>query len=78
MIASTASPYKFCPAVLEAVGESDQEDKDGFALMERLHEITGEEIPTPLAAIKDKPVRFNKTVCREEMTGVVLEMLGIE
>lgn len=78
VIASTASPFKFSPAVLEAVEPEAQIDEDGFKLMETLSEKTGAAVPTPLAAIKQKPVRFTKSVEREDMTGVVLEMLGIE
>ena len=77
VIASTASPYKFSPAVLEAVGSADAVCEDGFVMMERLHEITGEPIPAPLAAIQSKPVRFNQVTERSGMTDVVLHMLGI-
>ena len=78
VIASTASPFKFSPAVLEAVGVEADDEADGFALMRALSEKTGEAIPAPLAAIENKPVRFNRSVERSEMTGVVLGMLGIE
>lgn len=78
VIASTASPFKFSPAVLEAVGSANEVCEDGFKMMERLSEITGEPIPAPLAAIKTKKIRFDKTVERKDMSKVVLDMLGIE
>ncbi|MBQ6381915.1 MAG: threonine synthase [Clostridia bacterium] len=78
VIASTASPYKFSPAVLEAVGSKEAVCEDGFVMMERLQEITGEPIPAPLAAIQNKPVRFEKVAERSEMTDVVLDLLGIK
>lgn len=78
VIASTASPFKFSPAVLEAVGNASLIGDDGFKMMDSLSEITSCEIPAPLAAIKSKPVRFNQVVDREEMSRVVLDMLGIE
>ncbi|MBR2591015.1 MAG: threonine synthase [Clostridia bacterium] len=77
VIASTASPYKFSPAVLEAVGSKDAVGDDGFEMMQSLHTITGVPIPEPLAAIQNKPVRFDKLAQRNEMTDVVLDMLGI-
>jgi len=77
VIASTASPYKFCPAVLEAVASQKDSGEDGFALMQQLNTITDVPIPAPLAAIKNKPVRFDKVVERSDMTDVVLDMLGI-
>ena len=78
VIASTASPFKFSPAVLEAVGAGDALSENGFAMMEALSEKTGEPIPTPLAAIQNKKVRFEKVVERSEMTEVVLDMLHID
>ena len=78
VIASTASPFKFSPAVLQAVDFDAELDEDGFKLMETLSEKTGVAVPSPLAAIRQKPVRFTKSVECDEMTGVVLEMLGIE
>jgi len=51
--------------------------EDGFALMQQLNTITDVPIPAPLAAIKNKPVRFDKVVERSDMTDVVLDMLGI-
>ena len=78
VIASTASPYKFSPAVLEAVGSKDAVGDDGFEMMRTLHEITGVPIPAPLAAMQNKPVRFDRVAERSEMTGVVLNMLGIQ
>ena len=62
----------------EAVGNESLIGDDGFKMMDSLSEITSCEIPAPLAAIKSKPVRFNQVVDREEMSRVVLDMLGIE
>ena len=78
VIASTASPYKFSPAVLEAVGSKDAVGDDGFKMMQTLEALTGVKIPAPLAAIQNKPVRFDKVAARSEMTDVVLDMLGIQ
>lgn len=75
IIASTANPYKFGRAVFEAVGGKDS-DEDEFAIIEKLEKHTGTKIPAPLAATKNKAVRFTGCVDKEQMGGVVLEFLG--
>ena len=52
VVLSTASPYKFAPAMLEALGLPVPES--GFDAMEELHGATGTPIPKPLAALKYK------------------------
>ncbi len=76
VIASTASPFKFSTAVLEALG-GDVSANSEFDMMQILSDKTGIEIPAPLAQLESKPVRFDKVVERSEMTDVVLSMLGI-
>ena len=44
VVVSTASPYKFSPSVLQALGKR-LNDMDEFKMLERLHEIS--EIPIP-------------------------------
>ncbi len=54
---STASPYKFSPAVLKALtGEVPENELDAMALLENK---TGVKIPAPLAGIADRTVRFD-------------------
>ena len=76
VIASTASPFKFCRAVLEAV-EGKESDLDEFEMVGRLAEITGLECPAPLANLKDKKVRFTGCCSKDNMDEVVFNMLGI-
>ncbi len=66
VLASTASPYKFTPAVMEALGLSAEGD-DIFALMGTLAEKTGTEIPAPLADAAGLPVRFTGVITPDEM-----------
>ncbi len=73
VVVSTASPYKFCAAVLEAVGK--KEDAPGLELIDRLSECTGTPAPAPLASLKTKTKRFEGSVEKTEMTGVVLDFL---
>ena len=73
VVASTASPFKFCDSVLDALGV--EEKKAGIAILEQLAEVSGCPVPKPLAALADKTVRFTKFINKEEMMGAALEML---
>ncbi len=76
VIASTASPFKFSAAVLEAVaGKTDGLDE--FEMVERLAEVTGKSCPEQLANLRDKAVRFDGCCSKDSMDGVVFDMLGI-
>ncbi len=74
LIASTANPYKFGKAVYEAVG-GDPTGLDEFTVIEKLEEKTGTSMPTPLAATKNKAVRFNGVIDRELMPAAVVDFL---
>lgn len=73
IIASTANPYKFGRAVFEAVGGNA--DGDEFDIIAKLENKTGTKIPVPLAATKNKSVRFTGCVEKQAMTGAVLDFL---
>ena len=60
VILSTASPYKFAPAMVSALDAEVPED--GFEAMEKLEVLTGVPAPAPLRGLKNKPVR-HKDVC---------------
>ena len=70
---STASPYKFCNHVLDAIGETPA--GDGVELLDQLNAVSGVTIPRRLAALKGKERRFNLTAEKQEMDGVVLSFL---
>ena len=59
LTASTASPYKFAADVLSAFGVSVSDISDYFSIFKKLSEYTNTEIPTPLAELKNKKIRFN-------------------
>ena len=61
---STASPYKFAPAVLEGISG---EKADGFDAMDRLHALTGVPVPEALSALRTAEVRFDKVIDVKEM-----------
>ena len=77
VIASTASPYKFSKAVLSALDKGDMPESE-FDMVERLHEITGAEVPAPLASLRGRSARFGDVTDKEDMQGVVLRALGID
>ena len=73
VVVSTASPFKFCDSVLGALGVDEL--AEGTAILDQLSQLTGVAVPGPLAALKNKSVRFHQTVSKEHMVDQVLEML---
>lgn len=69
VIVSTASPFKFCDSVLEALGE--RTDAPGTALIDRLALLTGCPVPEPLKGLAGRAVRFDGTVSKNAMTEAV-------
>ena len=76
VIASTASPFKFSAAVLEAV-VGKNEALDEFEMVERLAEVTKKSCPEQLANLRDKAVRFDGCCSKDSMEQVVFDMLGV-
>ena len=78
VIASTASPFKFNQSVLIALsGHSSVAGQDEFALLDKLSEVSGMDIPDSLAGLKNKPQLFN-TVCeKEQMIQIVSDFLQL-
>lgn len=74
VIASTANPYKFGAAVFDALG-GKADGMDEFEIIEKLEAMTGTTIPEPLAATKNKAVRFKGCVEKQDMSKVVLDFL---
>ncbi len=71
VILSTASPYKFPAAVLEALGEEAGEDE--FGAMARVEELTGVPMPKNLRTLKERPVRHRDVIERADMLQYVLD-----
>ena len=70
---STASPFKFCGDVLRSLGENSV--ASGLDALDQLTRVSGRPAPRPLAALRDKAVRFGDSVEKERMIDVVLDML---
>ena len=78
IIDSTASPYKFSKAVLEAVASGEELPGDEFEMVDLLSKKTSTEVPAPLAALKSKQTRFDTVCAKEEMADFVLSTLGVK
>lgn len=74
VIASTASPFKFGGAVLQALGVVT--DETGPALVDELAAVTGIGAPAPLSGLGGKKVRFTEWVAREDMQLAVSDFLS--
>ena len=70
VVLSTASPYKFPAAVLEAIGGDLSGDE--FDQMDRLSELTSVAIPSNLATLRGKAERHTGVIDKEEMLDFVL------
>ncbi|MBR3760868.1 MAG: threonine synthase [Ruminococcus sp.] len=76
LIASTASPYKFSAAVLEAL-EGAESDIDEYAKVDRIAELSKLSVPAALADLKNKTLRFNDVIEKSDQKQYVLSTLGI-
>jgi len=78
VIASTASPFKFNQSVLIALkGYEFVTGKDEFMLLDELSDISGFDIPTSLAELKNKMKLFNIVCEKDQMAEVVNDFLSI-
>lgn len=78
VVVSTASPYKFSKAVLEAVSADETLPENEFDMVDELCKLTAVPVPKPLAALKDRKIRFNNVIAVDEMPQYVLSSLGID
>ncbi len=76
VIVSTASPYKFTPAVLEGVGAAINSE-DEFDMMAALEEFSGVKAPVKLSELKGATPRFTDVREKTQMQEAVFTMLGI-
>ena len=73
VVDSTASPYKFANNVYRSLtGKAPESD---LAALDQLTELTGVEIPYPLAGLAQRKVNFTKVYDRTEMAKAVLEYI---
>ena len=74
VVVSTASPFKFCDSVLDALGENAS--LGGLALVDRLEAVTGAPAPAPLKSLRGKSVRFTACVEKDAMKAAVEKFLA--
>ena len=72
VVLSTASPYKFPAAVLDAIGGDCSGDE--FCQMTRLEELSAMPIPKNLASLQGKPERHTDVIDKEKMLDFVLDL----
>jgi threonine synthase len=73
VVASTASPFKFCDAVLHALGVG--EVRTGVDALDQLTEVTGIAGPVPLTSLRTKTPRFDGSVEKTQLLETVKEFL---
>ena len=76
LIASTASPYKFSPSVLEAIAK-EPVSGDEYAMVDQLHELSNLPIPAALADLKNKERRFTSCIDKNDLQSFVLQQLHL-
>lgn len=70
LVVSTASPYKFARTVTHAL--TGNTPPDGIEAADRLHTLTGREIPAPLDALRRATIRFSEVIEAPDMPKTVL------
>ncbi len=76
VIVSTASPYKFAPAVMKAIAGNTEGDV--YQKIDALHQLSGVAVPKAVSEIQNAPVR-HKQVCEAgEMKNCVRKFLRMD
>jgi len=76
VFASTASPFKFSPAVMDALrGEGYSEGKSVDELISELSDESGLEIPQAIKELSSKPVLHKEVIEKEDMREKVRSIL---
>ena len=77
VIASTASPFKFCASVLAAIDPTLVKGEE-FEMTRVLEQTTGVACPAQLAGLEKKTIRFTDVRDKNDMRAAVYEMLHIQ
>ena len=76
VFASTASPFKFAPAVMDAIrGAGYSSGRSSDTLIRELSEESGLEIPASIATLGEKEIRHTDVIAKEDMEKKVREIL---
>ena len=74
VVVSTASPFKFCDSVLDALGVKER--KDGLDGLDQLSGLTGVAAPDALTRLKGRRPRFTSVVEKRDMEAPVQAFLA--
>lgn len=74
VIVSTASPFKFPCAVLNAIENTKENDE--FKALKKLQKDTGLALPEQIAKLENSTIRFDKIIDKRDIRKVVLDYLG--
>lgn len=76
VFASTASPFKFAPAVMDAIkGAGYSTGRSNDTVIKELSEESGLEIPVALAELPNKEIRHKDLIEKDQMESKVKEIL---
>lgn len=75
IVVSTANPFKFAPAVLEALGEKAEGEVTPDTL-KTLSDITAMEAPESLMKVFSSPVRFGETIEKTDIIKYIADRFG--
>lgn len=75
LLASTASPFKFGRKVAESIGLKSYQDE--FECLQAISEAGKIEIPKSIRDLKEKPIRHNTLVERDQMKEAIKEFLRL-
>lgn len=76
VIASTASPYKFTNAVMEAIDDKYL-NCDSFDLMKKMSSLMKSDIPAGIRGINGREILHNNTCKKDEMKNIVEKFLNL-
>jgi threonine synthase len=77
IVDSTANPYKFSRAVLEALTGEDKAEEDEFAILSELEELTGQEAHRGLQDLDQREVRHNRSCTSTNIKEEIKDVLGL-
>ena len=73
VVVSTASPYKFGPAVLSAVAGGEAKGRDDFECCAALQKLTGLPVPDAIRLLPELPVRHTLQCAADRMPEAVIQ-----
>ena len=77
VIDSTANPYKFSRAVLEALTGEKREDKDDFAVLKELKELTSVEVHRALEGLDQREIRHQRNCTSSNIKEEIKDILEL-